>query len=145
MFLKVLKQLRAGILLLPFLLQGIGTVFNVLVVTVNHGAMPVVIPIGVSQLKDDPYTHHEAPIETYTPGQVLDDRHTVYDPKDIHLVVLCDWIEVPWWGAVSPGDLLLWLGDISTTPLICVWLCLLYVGKHEEIESRPDLYGRNFN
>lgn len=127
MFLRVLKQLRIGLLLLPFFLLGAGTTANIAVVTANHGAMPVVIPAPIRfklAQGDDP--------DLLTPGEVLDEVHTVYNPKDIHLKVLCDWIQVPRFGVVSPGDLLLWTGEWSVSPVFFLWLALLYSDKCQE-------------
>ena len=135
MFLRVLKQLRIGLLLLPFFLVSAGTIANIAVVTANHGAMPVVIPAPIRfkfAQGDDP--------DLLTPGEVMDKVHTVYDPKDIHLKVLCDWIQVPRFGVVSPGDLVLWTGEWASTPVFCFWLALLYADRKRELEYRPDLY-----
>ncbi len=125
--LQILKQLRIGLLALPFLLQGLGGVANLAVLTANHGSMPVVIPVPIrEELKGE---------DSLTPGEVLDEVHTVYNPQDIHLKVLCDWIQVPRVGTVSPGDLLLWAGEWSVSPVFFLWLALLYSDKRQEIRE----------
>ena len=90
----------------------------------NHGSMPVVIPVPIREkLKGE---------DSLTPGEVMDEVHTVYNPQDIHLKVLCDWIQVPRMGVVSPGDLLLWAGEWSVSPVFFLWLALLYSDKRQE-------------
>lgn len=127
MFLHIMKQLRVGLLLLPFLLVGAGTVSNIAVVTANHGAMPVVIPAPIREKLaqgDDP--------DLLTPGEVMDEVHVVYNPSDIHLKVLCDWIILPRFGVASPGDLMLWTGEWASSPTFVLWLALLYADKRKE-------------
>jgi|SRR5271167_1565474 len=103
------------VLLLPFILYGFGAFLNVLVVSANHGMMPVVVPSSFAALN--------------APGMIMDDVHIVYDPANARLTPLIDWIEVPHFGSYSPGDMFIYLGDWMTVPFIGGWFGLMVLGK----------------
>jgi hypothetical protein len=119
----IMKRLRLWILLLPFALYFFGVGLNILVITANHGTMPVVLPLADKQPQVNMKTGEVTPAPEA--GDLLDDVHRVYISEDIHLAALCDWIQVRGVGVVSPGDCLLWLGDWMTYPFVGAWFALL--------------------
>ncbi len=90
------------LLLGPQVLYYLGGLFNVGVMALNHGAMPVQIPpsVDLSQVGFDP--GHQAMTAA------------------THLKFFCDWINIHT-DIASPGDLLVWLGDYLTVPALAVW------------------------
>lgn len=126
-----MKKLRLWVLLLPFVLFYLGIGLNLLVITVNDGAMPVVMPFSSKCSDTVEFMGHE--LEAPRPcnsGETLDRVHRVAQNSD-HLKFLEDWIQVPHVGVCSPGDCLLWLGDWMTYPFIAAWFALLLVGTKE--------------
>ena len=132
-----MKKLRLWVLLLPFVLYYLGAGLNLLVITVNDGAMPVVMPFS-SQCADAPRDvdflgmkiHVPVSLRDCKPGETLDHVHRVAIESD-HLKWLEDWIQVPGLGICSPGDCFLWLGDFLTYPLVAAWFALLLVGAKQ--------------
>jgi hypothetical protein len=109
------------IILLPFALFYLGAALNVLALTANWGVMPVVIPASWDQV---------------SPGTILDPRHISWHSA-VHLAVLCDWIR--WYnGMVSPGDLLLWLGDWIQPYGIGAWVGVNLWGSHGNLLRSRD-------
>lgn len=100
---------RLWLLWLPWALFFLGVAFNVLVITANHGSMPVVVPVTMGAVD---------------PGAIMDQVHVVWS-SSVHLALLADWIQIPWLGVASPGDLLLWLGDWLRLPLASAYIALV--------------------
>lgn len=105
-----MRKLYLWLPFLPFALFWFGALLNVLAVTVNHGAMPVLMP---------------SVWDVVAPGSILDHRHTAWGPG-VHLAILCDWIA--WWDGsmASLGDMCLWLGEWLQIPVIAFWLGLVW-------------------
>lgn len=91
------------LLAVPTILYYLGGLFNVGVMALNHGAMPVLM----------------APSLVAT-GVDFDNRHQLMTAAT-HLKFFCDWINVNGLGIASPGDLLVWLGDYFTIPGLITW------------------------
>lgn len=106
---------KLWLLLTPWLLYYFGIVLNVLVISANQGVMPVVMPRA------------SVAILGTQPGDLLDRVHSVYQASD-HLFLLCDWIQVPWIGTCSLGDMFLWLGDFLMWPCAIAFLVLMLCG-----------------
>lgn len=98
------------LLISPFVIYGVGALCNLAVLSVNHGAFPVV---------------NQVQFDGATAGVMLDGVHRVMQASD-HLKWLSDWINVWGMGIASPGDVLLWLGDWIQTPALVAWLTLLW-------------------
>lgn len=111
--LRSLKSLKLWMPILPFVLFYLGAFCNILAITVNHGTMPVTVPLGM----DPP-----------APGTLLDGVHAQWS-NGVHLAFLCDWIVILHaTGVCSPGDLLLWAGDFLQIPMFFAWLSFLVYG-----------------
>lgn len=95
------------LLLGPIALYYLGAAMNILVVAMNHGQMPVLLPPGCV-------------VETFQ-GDVL---HTCMRHAS-HLKFLADWISLRDTGVASPGDLLIWLGDALRLPALWMWIALV--------------------
>ena len=104
----------------PYLAFCLGAFLNILVVTANHGYMPV---------------HQSAIIfnrfGVQSSGAVLDEVHRVMQSSD-HLKILADWIEIPRRSVASPGDLLLWLGEWLEGWTFIAWLAFLWRDHNRE-------------
>ena len=104
----------------PYLAFCLGALLNILVVTANHGYMPV---------------HQSAIIFNrfgwQANGDVLDEIHRVMQSSD-HLKILADWIEIPRIAIVSPGDLFLWLGEWLEGWTFLAWLAFLWRDYNRE-------------
>lgn len=107
---------------LPYAIWGIGALLNVLVVSVNGGMMPVVVPNyqWIEQATSG------APL---LPGMIIDVKHVVMQHSD-HLKFLADWIQIPGLGTASIGDGFLAVGDAIQSYCIGAWLALLWK-KHD--------------
>lgn len=101
-----MKRLRLWILLLPYLLHYFGAFLNLLVITVNHGQMPVAMP-------------------PWIPVEELPFKHCVMT-HETHLNFIADWIMIWWNSAVwSPGDVFIELGDWIEPFCLGAWAALL--------------------
>lgn len=100
---------RLAILISPFALYYLGWGLNVLVLSTNGGAFPVV-PCVITQ--------------GVAPGVMIDDIHRVMQHSD-HFKMFADWIQVKT-GVMSIGDVCLELGDWLQIPAIIAYftLCL---------------------
>lgn len=134
--LKNIKKFRLWVLALPFLIFGLGVFSNVLVISVNHGMMPVMVPTAYMSKVCNTQSPFDQLFETRpiaqvtcAPGTVMDDAHVVYDPDHTNLVILTDWIIIPHDGAYSPGDIALALGNWLTFPCLFAWLGVALLGK----------------
>jgi hypothetical protein len=121
------------LLVLPYLLYGLGTFLNTLVVTSNRGIMPVLCPLD--------FKHYVAELDEdipYKSGEMMDQVHRVMKPDD-HLKFLADWIVYPHGAYIeSPGDQFIDLGNWMMTPFLWAWLALLWKRHQEE----PHGHGR---
>lgn len=104
------------LLLGPQALYYLGGLFNMGVMALNHGAMPVQVPPAI-----------------ITAGVEFDARHQLMTMAT-HLKFFCDWINVDGLGVASPGDLLVWLGDYLTVPSLFAWGAFL-IKDHNQIKS----------
>ena len=98
---------RLALLFGPALAMSLGFLSNAIVMAVNHGRMPVLMPSGLEGALDtmgDPY-------------------HSVMTAQT-HLKALCDWIVIRDVGIASPGDFLEWGYEYFGTPLQAAWLAL---------------------
>lgn len=100
------------LVLLPWLLTCFGAALNVLVITANGGLMPVIIPAS--------WAGYGSPA-----GTLMDQVHITWY-AGVHLKFLADWIQVPWAGACSPGDLCIWAGEWIAPYGIGAWLALCW-------------------
>jgi hypothetical protein len=103
------------LLLGPQALYYLGGLFNVGVMALNHGAMPVLVP--------------QAALD----GLQMDANHQLMTAAT-HLKFFCDWINVHDLGIASPGDLLVWLGDYLTVPALFAWGAFL-IKDHNQTKS----------
>lgn len=88
-------------LLVPTFLYYLGGALNLIAMGVNHGQMPVLLPVD--------------------PG--FDDRHILMSSAT-HLKFFCDWLNLGE-GIASPGDLLVWLGDSTSTTCFAIWAAFM--------------------
>ena len=106
-------------LIAPYVLYYLGFAMNVLVISVNHGTMPVAIP-----------AHMQGAIDVATAsgiinGGLIDQVHKVMVNGD-HLKWLADWIQLDQIGTASPGDCFLWVGDVLKIPFFVVFLVKIW-------------------
>ena len=88
----------------------LGTAMNILAITVNHGQMPVLVPVQMGP---------------FAPGMTMDAIHVTWS-ESVRFWFLCDWIYVRWIGVVSPGDCVLWLGEWLSPYIIGAAMALLW-------------------
>ena len=105
------------IVVTPLFLWCLGAFLNLLVITANMGAMPVIHPHVYWMLLGA--NHVVLP-----PGALTDEVHKVMVHGD-HFRFLADWIQIPDVGTASPGDVLIWLGESLKVPAIVAWLTTL--------------------
>ena len=99
------------LLLGPTFLFYLGGLFNLGVMALNHGQMPVHLPPElVSQVE-------------------FDARHSIMTAST-HLKFFCDWLSLDD-GIASPGDLLIWLSQAISTPCLAVWATLMIKESNE--------------
>ena len=100
--LRFAKESYAWLLWIPFLLLGLGIVMNFVAVTMNHGAMPVVLP----------------------PSGIIAEKDKMHVAATVNsrFLFLCDWIQLHGTKRVfSPGDFLITAGDSLKWPVVWVW------------------------
>lgn len=99
----MIKSLRLWLPALGWTLYWLGISLNVLVLSVNHGTMPVA----------------HAPWIYFDP----DDPIHVAMTHAAHLKLLGDWLPLYWKPAMaSVGDLIYHLGDVIKYPCLFIWL-----------------------
>jgi hypothetical protein len=99
------------LLLGPTFLFYLGGLFNLGVMALNHGQMPVLIPTDIASQFD------------------FDARHVLMTSAT-HLKFFCDWLSLGD-GVASPGDLLLWLSQSISAPCLAVWVALMIKESNE--------------
>jgi Family of unknown function (DUF5317) len=116
---------RWWLLLLPFALMYFGAFLNLLVINVNLGTMPVLIPLGWKSA----IAIKMIGTKFLVPGMMTDLVHQNWPLTGVHLKCLTDWIYVPWMNSmVSPGDLFIWSGEGIQDFCIVAWFALLLFG-----------------
>lgn len=98
-------------LLGPTFLYYLGGLFNLGVMALNHGQMPVLMPADIAAQSG------------------FDARHVLMTSAS-HLKFFCDWLDLGD-GIASPGDLLLWLSQAISTPCLAVWAALMIKESNE--------------
>lgn len=94
------------LLLGPTFLYYLGALFNLGVMALNHGQMPVLMPSDVAAAVG------------------FDSRHILMT-HSTHLKFFCDWLNLGDYGVGSPGDLLVWLSEATKTTGLAVWAALI--------------------
>jgi hypothetical protein len=87
----------------PLFLYYLGAFFNVGVIALNHGQMPVLLPA--------------------MPDTGFDERHQLMTAAT-HLKFFCDWINLGD-GVASIGDLLLWASNSIATTCAVLWATMM--------------------
>lgn len=115
MFRRTFPFLGWPLLVVPQFIYWLGALLNQLAMAANGGVMPV---LWNSMNPWDP-----------------DPRHVVMTHAT-HLKFLCDWINVR--DILSPGDILLDIGDLLSTPAFWIWLAyIVYLAyRHEQSRSK---------
>lgn len=109
---RALTFLAWPLLIVPQVILWTGALLNQLAIVANGGAMPVQWYAG----------------NEWTP----DPMHIVMVPAT-HLKVLCDWINLHS-AILSPGDVLLNLGELITGPAFWAWIAyVLYRAFQAEV------------
>ena len=83
----------------------LGGFFNLGVMALNHGQMPVLLALDIAI------------------AQGFDDRHVLMTSAT-HLKFFCDWLNLGD-GIASPGDLLIWFGQATATMGAAIWAALI--------------------
>ena len=106
------RLLRATLLLLglPQALTYLGALLNQIAVNANQGLMPVYM--SACTVGDSGTVMHGV--------RVLDEMHSCMSPST-NLAILCDWINLHA-AVLSPGDVLLSLGDLTVGPAFWAWM-----------------------
>lgn len=96
----------------PTALYYLGAFFNLGVMALNHGQMPVQMPLGTDA------------------GMDMDIRHSIMTAAT-HLKFFCDWLQLGD-GIASPGDLLIWFGEATQTIGFAIWgtLCIKKMNEY---------------
>jgi hypothetical protein len=94
------------LLAVPTFLYYLGGFFNLGVMALNHGQMPVLMPSDIAAA---------------TGG--FDDRHVLMTSAT-HLKFFCDWLNLGD-GIASPGDILVWIGAATTNIGLALWAALM--------------------
>ena len=101
------------LLLGPTFLYYLGSFFNVGVMAINHGQMPVLVPGNdCSLIEPEDFIH-----TCMTAGT--------------HLKFLADWIVINHFGVASPGDFLEWACDQTFWPALFAWV-MFVIRDHDE-------------
>jgi hypothetical protein len=94
----------------PQLVYWLGALLNQIAVAANRGLMPVwYAPCAIG---------HEG--QVINGVRVLDDMHSCLTASS-NFILLCDWINLHA-SILSPGDVLLNLGDLITGPAFWMWM-----------------------
>lgn len=118
---KPLRIPYLWLLLLPFALFHLGEWLNILVVSVNHGTMPVLIPQAVWMSDHSLYA-----------GQMLDGVHKIMQPGD-HLKWLADiFTQNHATDITSVGDQCIWLGEWIKVPAVTAWFTTIAHSHFED-------------
>lgn len=94
------------LLLGPTFLYYLGALFNLAVMALNHGQMPVLMPSDIAAMVG------------------FDSRHILMT-HSTHLKFFCDWLNLGKDGVASPGDLLVWLSDEIGMTCLAIWATLM--------------------
>jgi Family of unknown function (DUF5317) len=88
----------------PYIFYYLGIALNILVITANHGAMPVV--------ENADFWRHWASLGIIVPpGTMTDQIHKIMVPAD-HFKFLGDWLQLVFRDSIaSIGDCFQWLGE----------------------------------
>jgi hypothetical protein len=100
---KFFTVLAWPLLAVPQFLFWLGALLNQIAIVVNGGVMPV---------------------QWYSGNPWDADKMHVVMTSDTHLKLLCDWINLHT-AILSPGDVLLSLGDLAIGP--CFWAWISYI------------------
>jgi Family of unknown function (DUF5317) len=97
----------------PILLFALGFTMNATVMAANHGQMPVLFPGGCTA-----DVQERLGLEQAIEGMSVHSCMT----KETRLKFLADWIVIRHLGVASPGDLLEWASDSTTTIGLILWI-----------------------
>lgn len=118
---RALTFLAWPLLLVPQAIYYFGALLNQIAVNANNGLMPVwygACSVGTSG-------------KVMAGVRVLDDMHSCLTSAT-HYKILCDWINLHA-SVLSPGDVLLALGDLVTVPAFWMWIAyVLYRAARDE-------------
>lgn len=107
--------------ILPLFLYWFGYGCNILVITVNHGTMPVAMPVVNAYECFKVFGRDFC--RAIPPGTMLDPVHATWS-SGVRLAALADWIQLPGIGTCSVGDLLIWLSRWMQPYCIGGWMAL---------------------
>ena|SRR5690348_12120841 len=117
------------LLISPFALYALGVFLNVIVISANHGMMPVAMQTAYGEA-----LQRAGALDS---SGILDASHKVMQAKD-HLKILADWIQIPHDGTYSIGDELMMLGDNIQKYFLGAWLAL--VARDHKTKARHATY-----
>lgn len=107
----------ASLLLGPTALFALGFAINALVMAVNHGQMPVLVPGGCS------------------PSDMADDLIHSCMVAGTHLKFMADWIVIRHLGVASPGDFFEWGGDAAFWPSLVLWIGFMIRDHNQKLKN----------
>lgn len=114
---RIFTFLGWPLLLVPQLIFWTGALLNQIAIAANHGLMPVYMPA----------------CEYGVESGIIDARH-ICMTSAMHFKFLSDWINVG--DILSPGDVLLGMGDMLIIPAFWMWIAYVMWSLYECWDNR---------